>query len=110
MGWKIKYYCEKLAHEILRLPPGLLARYIHVTDNIQEYGPDLGMPHTRSLGKKLFEIRLKSVEGISRVFYCTQHGQSIMLLHMFIKKSQKTPDKELTIARKRLKEVQNYGT
>jgi len=103
--WKIEYYNEKLSQAILKMPPGLLARYVHLTDNMLEYGPNLGMPHTRSLGQKLFEIRLKSGEGIGRVFYCARHSERIIMLHTFIKKSQKTPGKELEIARRRLREV-----
>lgn len=62
------------------------------------------------MGDKLFEIRLKSKEGISRIFYCTKVGQRIIMLHMFIKKSEKTPEKELKITRERLKEVMRYDT
>jgi phage-related protein len=69
------------------------------------FGPNLGMPHTRFMGEKLFEIRLKSKEGIGRVFYCTRVGQRITMLHMFVKKSEKTPEKELRVARERLREV-----
>ena len=87
------------------MPSGFLARYIHVTDMMLVFGPNLGMPHTRSMGEKLFEIRLKSKEGISRFFYCTKTGERIIILHMFIKKSEKTPEKELRIARERLKDV-----
>ena len=105
MSWKIEYFNEKVSKAILRMPSGLLARYVHVTDLIMQFGPNLGMPHTRAMGNKLFEIRLKSREGISRVFYCTRTGQRIIMLHMFIKKSDKTPEKELSIARDRLKEV-----
>ena len=69
------------------------------------YGPDLGMPHTRAMGEGLFELRLKAAEGVVRVFYCTLVGRRIVMLHQFVKKSEKTPRKELDIARKRLKEV-----
>ena len=69
-------------------------------------GPDLGMPHTRPLGKGLFELRLKSKEGIGRVFFCTRPDRRIMMLHSFVKKSAKTPAKELKTAQKRMKEVQ----
>jgi phage-related protein len=72
---------------------------------MQEFGPNLGMPHTRSLGDRLFELRVKSKEGIGRVFYCTKIKNKIIVLHLFIKKTQKTPGKELKIARKRLTEV-----
>jgi len=71
------------------------------------YGPDLGMPHTRAMGEGLFELRLKSAEGIARVFYCTIMGKRIVMLHQFIKKTDKTPPKELAIARRRLKEINN---
>lgn len=108
MEWKIEYFDDRVAKTILRMPTGLLARYIHITDMMLAFGPNLGMPHTRAMGEKLFEIRLKSKEGIGRVFYCTKVGQRIIMLHMFIKKSEKTPEKELRIARERLEEVLSY--
>ena len=69
------------------------------------HGSNLGLPHTKSLNDGLFELRLKSKEGISRVFYCTKVGKNIVMLHSFVKKSQKIPKKEMDVARKRLKEV-----
>jgi len=110
MAWTIEYYSEKLAQKILKMPFGLLARYIHVSDLMLKFGPNLGMPHTRAMGEKLFEMRLKSKEGISRIFYCTKIGKKIVFLHFFIKKTQKTPNKEIIIARKRLVEVLNHET
>jgi phage-related protein len=71
------------------------------------YGPDLGMPHTRAMGNGLFELRLKAAEGIARVLYCTVVARRIVMLHQFIKKSEKTPRKELEIARRRMKEVKD---
>jgi phage-related protein len=68
------------------------------------------MPHTRAMGEGLFELRLKAAEGIARVFYCTMVGKKIVILHQFIKKTDKTPSKELEIARRRLKEVKNAYT
>lgn len=69
------------------------------------FGPDLGMPHTRAMGGGLFELRIKAAEGIARVFYCTVIDRRIVFLHQFVKKSDKTPPKELEIARRRMKEV-----
>jgi phage-related protein len=57
------------------------------------------------MGNGLFELRPKRPEGIGRVFYCTQVGRSIVVLHSFVKKTQETPDAELRLARKRLKDV-----
>ena len=65
----------------------------------------LGEPYTKSLGEGLFEIRAKGKEGVGRSFFCTLVGQEVVVLHSFIKKSQKIPKKEMKIARKRLKEV-----
>jgi len=77
---------------------------------MEVYGPDLGMPHTRAMGKGLFELRLKAAEGIARVLYCTIIGKKIMILHQFIKKSDRTPPKELVLARRRMKEVKDVNT
>jgi phage-related protein len=56
------------------------------------------------MGSGLFELRLKSREGIARVFYCTIVRRRIVVLHQFVKKTDKTPLKEMVIARKRMKE------
>jgi len=69
------------------------------------HGPDLGMPHTRAMGGGLFELRIKAAEGIARVFYCTVVERRIVFLHQFVKKTDKTPPKELQIARVRMTEV-----
>ena len=95
MNWTIKYYSESVQNEILDLPAGFLARFIRYTDRMELYGPDLGMPHTRAMGEGLFELRLKAAAGIARVFYCTLIGKRIVILHQFIKKTDKTPPVEI---------------
>jgi hypothetical protein len=55
----------------------------------------------------LFELRLKSAEGIARVFYCTVVDRNIVFLHQFTKKSDKTPSRELKVARTRMRELKN---
>jgi phage-related protein len=74
---------------------------------MEVYGPDLGVPHTRAMEQGLFELRLKAADGIARVFYCTLVDRQIVMLHQFVKKTEKTPPKELDMARKRMKEVKN---
>lgn len=106
MEWEIVYYSDDVQQAILELPPGLQARHIHLTERMLTFGPDLGMPHTRAMGKGLFELRLKSKEGIGRVFFCTRSARRIVMLHSFMKKSAKTPAKQLKVARQRMKEVQ----
>ena len=70
-------------------------------------GANLGPPHTESFGDGLFELRLKGADGIARVFFCTLIGRRIIMLHSFVKKSQKTPLRELDVARRRMKEVKD---
>jgi phage-related protein len=70
-------------------------------------GPNLGEPHTKAMGGGLFELRLKGAEGIARVFYCALIGKRIVMLHSFVKKSPRTPQQELEVARSRMKEVKN---
>jgi phage-related protein len=106
MDWEIAYYSDDVQAAILGLPVGIQARFVHLTERMVTFGPDLGMPHTRAMGKGLFELRMKSKEGICRVFFCTLPGRRIIMLHAVVKKSQKTPAKELKIARTQQKEVQ----
>jgi phage-related protein len=110
MTWTITYFNESVQQEILVMPAGFLARYLRYADRMEVFGPDLGMPHTRSMGQGLFELRLKAVEGIARIFYCTIVGKKIVVLHQFIKKTDKTPSREFATARRRMKEVKDAHT
>jgi len=110
MNWRIEYYSPKLEEDVLNLPTGLLARYLHLIDLMLEFGSNLGMPHTKAIEGGLFELRVKGKEGIARVFYCTKIGKRIVMLHVFVKKTQKTPKKEMKLAMQRMKEVQRHGS
>jgi phage-related protein len=107
MAWTIDYYSDTLQREVLALPAKIQARYVHLTARMELFGPDLGMPHTRAMGGALFELRLKGAEGIARVFYCTLAGRRIVMLHQFVKKSAKTPRRELDLAYRRMKEFKD---
>ena len=110
MDYRIEYYSDAVEEQILALPNTLAARYIVLTRRMTAVGANLGPPHTDSFGDGLFELRLKGADGIARVFFCTLIGRRIMMLHSFIKKSQKTPPRELEIARKRMKEIKDANS
>jgi len=110
MNWTITYFSESVQHEILAMPAGFLGRYLRYSDRMEVFGPDLGLPHTRAMGEGLFELRLKSAEGIARVFYSTMVDRKIVVLHQFIKKTVKTPPRELKTAKRRMREVKNAHT
>ena len=103
--YQILYYSDTVYESIENWPPKIAASYALITDRIIKNGPNLGMPYTESFGNGLFEIRAKGQEGIGRAFFCTLVGQKVVILHAFIKKTQKTPKKELELAKLRMKEV-----
>lgn len=105
MIFRLSYYNETVEAELDAWPVGLRARFRALSLRMEEYGPNLGMPLTRALGNGLFEIRAKAEEGIGRVFFCTMVGRKIIILHSFIKKTDKTPKRGLDIALTRQKEV-----
>jgi len=107
MDYSITYYSEEVQEEILGLPDTLAARYIVLSRRIEALGPHLGEPHTKAFGHGLFELRLKGAEGIARVFFCTIVGKRVVMLHSFVKKTNKTPPRELTVAESRMKEIKH---
>lgn len=107
MGWHVTFYNERVENETLSFPKGILANLLHIIEMMLQFGPALGKPYTESLGEGLFEIRAKGKEGIGRSIFCTLKGKEIIILHSFIKKTKKTPIKELKLAKKRMKEVKS---
>ncbi len=105
MAWDIRYSNESVRRDIDAWPVGMRAMYARITERMKAFGPNLGMPYTRPMGEGLFEMRATGKEGTGRAFFCTIIGQEIMVLHAFIKKTAKTPQRELAIARRRVREV-----
>ena len=64
--WTVTFYSKRVEDEIFALPAGMLARFLRYAERMEAYGPDLGMPHTRSMGGGIFELRIKAAEGIAR--------------------------------------------
>lgn len=108
--YQIEYYSDSVQMDILNLPDKLAARYIFLTRRMLAIGPNLGEPHTKAIKDGLFELRLKGSEGIARIFYCTLVGKRIVMLHSFIKKTGRTPSRELETAMNRLKERKREKT
>lgn len=107
MSWKITFFNEKVKEETLGFPDGILADFLHIAEIVEEFGPAIGKPYTAPMGAGLFEIRARGKEGIGRSLFYTVKGKEIVILTSFVKKTQKTPKKEIDKARKRMKELQN---
>jgi len=108
MIWKIEFYNESVKESVKKLHPTIKGKFEAIREKILEEGPDIGMPFTKAMGKGIFEIRAKGQAGIARGLFCTIKNNTIIILHVFIKKTQKTPKKELELAIKRMKEVKKY--
>lgn len=110
-GWEIEFYesnngISPVYEYILKLRPQAKAKAIHLIDLLSKYGNALGLPHSRSLGGGLFELRIRGKEE-ARIIYCFLRNKRIILLHAFKKQTQETPRREILIADKRKLEVKD---
>ena len=105
--FEIEYFHERVLAEVESWPVDVLADYARLVELLVEHGPSLWLPHSRAFGGGLFELRPRGRSGIGRAFYCFMAGKRVVVLHAFIKKTRQTPDRELKLARKRLKELQD---
>lgn len=86
------------------------AKFLHIAEMLESFGPHgVGMPLVRPLRDKLWEMRLKGKDGIARAIYFLAAGRSVRIVRIFTKKTQKTPNKEIDLALKRLKEDLGNG-
>lgn len=76
-----------------------IAKVLRTINLLEEYGQELGMPHVKSLKAGLFELRIRGKQEI-RLFFVFRNKR-VIILHGFVKKSQKTPNSEIEIAKKR---------
>ncbi len=108
MAWELRYYLAsrggKPVEEFIEaLPERDRALVRSRIAFLGEVGNRVKEPLSKSLGASLFELRIRS----SRILYCFKRGGVILLLHAFSKKAQKTPTRELEVARRRLEEVED---
>lgn len=105
-SWNIKLLNQTVEKELDRLDAGLKAKFLYVCDLLKIFGPhQVGSPHTKHLRGDLWEIRLIGAGASARAIYVTVTGQTIVVVHVFFKKTQKTPKRALTVALQRLKEI-----
>jgi len=97
----IKIFDSTLEKFIQSLERPMIAKILRAIDLLELFGPQLGMPHTKKIINRLFELRVRGDQEV-RIFY-TFHKKFIVLLHGFVKKSEKTPRKEIRIATDKLR-------
>jgi len=87
--------------EIAKLNRNSKAKVLALLSLLADFGETLREPHVKTLGDGLKELRISIIPGQYRVIYFVQAGEKIVLLHSFTKKTQKTPKKEIDLAKKR---------
>jgi phage-related protein len=107
MAYEISYFNAKVLEQIEAWPAELLADYARLVELLAEHGPELGMPHSKAMGKGLFELRPRAKSLAGRAFFCYRVNRRIVVLHSFVKKAPQTPKEDLAIGRRRLKELEN---
>ena len=92
--------------EMAALPVTLRARLIRLLEAVEKFGPEaLRAPHVRHLEGKLWELRVRAEGGTARGIYVTAAGRRVVVLHVFAKKSRKTPRQALATARQRMRQM-----
>lgn len=107
MAWEIEFYKDNYGKEPLTeflndLPIKTRARVAKLINLLAEYGVLLKEPYTRQIKGKIRELRVKDNLGHIRVLYFTFTGRRFVLLHGFLKKTDKTPEREIELAEKRM--------
>jgi phage-related protein len=104
--WRVEILDAVVAAEIEALPEDIQAAFLRLAERIEAVGLErIWEPHVRHLRGKLWEMRLTGRDGIGRAIYVTATGRRIVVLHAFVKKTQKTPARALELAEQRAKEV-----
>jgi len=106
MSWTVSFVNAAAEDEVSALPLDIRAHLARLTDLFRNHGIGaMREPHAKHLTGKLWELRLKGRDGIARSIYVTASGQRVVILRTFVKKTKKTPQRELELASARMKEI-----
>ena len=104
--WTVEYLDAAAEAEVESLPKDAQASFLRIGEMIQASGLELMRePYVKHLEGKLWEMRLKGRDGIARSLYVTATGRRVVVVHSFVKKTEKTPRRVIDYALKRAKEV-----
>ncbi|WP_372000910.1 type II toxin-antitoxin system RelE/ParE family toxin [Tistrella mobilis] len=104
--WQVEILDERVAAELEALAPDLKAHFLRLAEMIQAVGLErIHEPHVKHLRDKLWEMRLTGRDGIARAIYVTASGRRVVVVLVFVKKTQKTPKATLQLAEQRAKEI-----
>jgi phage-related protein len=106
MAWIVELLDDRVRDELEALPADMRARFRRIVELIQGYGLErVHEPHVEHLEGPLWEMRMKGRDGISRAIYLTASRRRVVVIRVFVKKTQKTPRREIDLALKRAEEI-----
>jgi phage-related protein len=107
-SWTVDFVSEEAAEEFSALPADMRAKLQRTFDLVESRGlAALVMPLARVVEGRIWEFRVSGRDGIARSLYAAASGQTLLVLRTFIKKTPKTPRREIEIAKRRLLEDEN---
>ena len=106
MTWSVFFVNAAARAELDALPLDMRAKFERIVMLIRDHGLEkVREPYVKHLEDRLWEMRLMGRDGIARAIYVTASGRRIVVLRTFIKKTEKTPKRELELARERAKKI-----
>lgn len=106
MTWTLSFLDRRVEAEMEDQPRDIRVRFDRLRQLIIEHGPALLPPnYVKHIKDRVWELRMKGKDGIALAFYVTTSGQRVVILRVFTKKTQQTPQREIKLALMRAKEV-----
>ena len=102
MPWTVETLNATVDKELDSLSLNMRARFVHICELIERFGYEhVGMPHVKHLTGRIWEMRMKE----ARALYVRVQGERIVVVRVFVKKTQKIPLREIVLAQKRANEL-----
>lgn len=106
MPWSVETLNHVVDAELEAIPADMRARFVYISRLIEEFGLErVREPHVKHLRGALWEMRMKGQDGISRALYVTAVGRRVVVVRAFIKKTPRTPNREIELALRRAKGI-----
>src|SRR5271167_848565 len=107
MAWSVEFLNDEVKAQLDTFPLDIRASFQRIVELIQAHGLErVREPYVKHLEGSLWEMRMKGRSGIARAVYVTAVGKRVVVVHVFEKKTRKTPRREILTALKRATEVQ----
>lgn len=106
MNWTVEFIADDVEAELRALPADMQARFLRIVRLIESKGlQQVHEPYVKHLQGKLWEMRMTGKDGISRALYVAASGRRVVVVRVFVKKTRKTPAREIKLALERAEEV-----